>query len=46
MDRARRVEHLERLTCLAYRDDGMLCDSRATTVDPERGMVVCPEHAP
>jgi hypothetical protein len=46
MDHARRVQRLERLTCLAYLDDGRLCGEPATTVDPERGMVVCLEHAP
>jgi hypothetical protein len=33
-------------TCLAYLDDGRLCGARATTVDPTRGIMVCPAHAP
>jgi hypothetical protein len=32
-------------TCLAYLDDNHLCGERATTVDPQQGIVVCPEYA-
>jgi hypothetical protein len=33
-------------TCLASLDDGRLCGARATTVDPQRMLMVCPAHAP
>lgn len=33
------------LTCLAYREDGTLCGELATTVDPERMIMVCAAHA-
>ena len=32
-------------TCLASLDDGHLCGERATTVDPQRMLMVCPAHA-
>lgn len=43
---ARRPRVQGPLTCLASRDDGTLCGEVATTVDPARMIMVCPEHAP
>jgi hypothetical protein len=44
---AQRVQLLpEPFTWLASLDDGRLCGTRATTVDPQRILLVCPAHAP
>jgi hypothetical protein len=34
------------LPCIASRDDGRVCRTPATVIDPARGGVVCPAHAP
>lgn len=32
--------------CWAYTDDGRVCRKPAAIMDPQRGFLVCPEHAP
>ena len=32
--------------CIAYKDDGTICGKPATVLDPQRGGMVCKEHAP
>jgi hypothetical protein len=35
-----------RVACIAYREDGRLCARPASILDPQRGGMVCAEHAP
>lgn len=32
--------------CIAYRNDGYICQRAATVLDQQRGGMVCPAHAP
>jgi hypothetical protein len=32
--------------CIAYREDGRLCREPASSVDPQRGGLVCAVHTP
>jgi len=32
--------------CFAYNEDGSICRKPATVLDPQRGCLVCSEHAP
>ena len=32
--------------CIAYKEDGTICDAPACVIDEQRGGMVCVDHAP